>query len=1080
MTSLASRESSVPHADADADADHCRRKPGPTPSFDSVCNGSTTAVTKPLLPASYPNIVHTPPTPTDGPVCSTSGLAATSSSAAPLSSSAAATAHKPIPIPIPNPIAPGQQTRMMLLTPPPQTQVACDGLLSTSPESMPSPLATAVSFAESGPKTAPASTPASASLRKFAIRRHSSAFVIPDQLARPGMEMLKVSAKSARRAKPRNMWLDVGAAGSEDGEMGLEIGIGLVGGQDVRLCWEKNGFGLEISTLTQACYDRVGSKREASIPIARIRDLRFAAQGSPYRTSLQISADVEPRWMTIIYSVPQTSRNMLNSSTVSYKLVHFIAPTRQALDLWRLTLDKFRDGRMTKGFAVADPVSDVPSRPAVVEESNTIVREAEVHHLCAKLGMGIGSAEIGEAFRSTAAPRDYLDFAAFQRFVKLLKRRGEIESIFAGVAGAGHQSLSLQSWTTFIAEVQQQPHTHESILASYAKYADSETKRIMIDGFASYLMSSDNAILKNESNQDMSRPLPEYFITSSHNTYLVGNQIKGQSTVEGYIRALQQGCRLDIYDGDDGEPVVTHGLTLTSKITLREVLQAIAQYAFLASPYPVILSVEVHCDVIQQDRMVELLVSVLGDQLVRSRLDGAEQEEELEQLPSPNELKGRFLLKAKNKSKFANKTDGTLSKVTQTEDHATSSAESTSSDSDFGRVFRAVRRRVGGGSNRSITPPQQPRPPLSPSSSSSTKSASNASFSQAPPDRLSACMTVEPSEVGAPSGRPDKHQVMSSALLGLLVYTVGVKARGFNKKETYGATHVISIGENSLHKMFRDEGARQDFIAHNRKHLTRAYPKGSRLNSSNFEPHHMWAAGVQLVALNWQTFDTGMELNLAMFSRAGRIGYVLKPELLRKKGGEKDKTALIRSERYTLQVVVISAQQLPKPRDVDDVDKFNIAKVDPFVEVSLYQPGLASPAKKRSKVVRGNAFNPIFNTPLTFEFTAHPSEGMLDLVFLRVEVLNARGNIKAAFEEGKGDPVGAFAISLGALLPGKIQPTLAPDAPSLTSEIDRITRKGYRHVPLYDAVGDQLLFSTLFLKVVLDPRSSGISATLAP
>ncbi|KDE02325.1 hypothetical protein MVLG_07108 [Microbotryum lychnidis-dioicae p1A1 Lamole] len=1040
MTSLASRESSVPHADADADPDHCRRKPGPTPSFDSICDRSATAVTIPLLPASYPSIVRTPPTPTDGPVCSTSGLTATSSSAAPLClpSRAAAT---------PKSIAPGQQTHMMLLTPTPQTQVACDELLSTSPESMPSPLATAVSFTESGPKTAPASTPVSASLRKFAIRRHSSAFVIPAQLARPGMEMLKVSAKSARRAKPRNMWLDVGAAGSEDGEMGLEIGIGLVGGQDVRLCWEKNGFGL-------------GSKREASISIARIRDLRFAAQGSPYRTSLQISADVEPRWMTIIYSVPQTSRNMLNSSTVSYKLVHFIAPTRQALDLWRLTLDKFRDGRMTKGFAVADPISDAPSRPAVVEDSNTIVREAEVHHLCAKLGMGIGSAEIGQAFRSTAAPRDYLDFAAFQRFVKLLKRRGEIESIFAGAAGAGHQSLSLQSWTTFIAEVQQQPLTHEAILASYAKYADSETKRIMIDGFASYLMSSDNAILKNESNQDMSRPLPEYFITSSHNTYLVGNQIKGQSTVEGYIRALQQGCRcveLDIYDGDDGEPVVTHGLTLTSKITLREVLQAIAQYAFLASPYPVILSVEVHCDVIQQDRMVELLVSVLGDQLVRSRLDGAEQDEELEQLPSPDELKGRFLLKAKNKSISANKTDGTLSKVTQTEDHATSSAESTSSDSDFGRVFRAVRRRVGGGTNRSITPPQQPRPPLSPSSSSSSaKSGSNASFSQAPPDRLSACMIVEPNEVGAPSGKPDKHQVMSSALLGLLVYTVGVKARGFNKKETYGATHVISIGENSLHKMFRDEGARQDFIAHNRKHLTRAYPKGSRLNSSNFEPHHMWAAGVQLVALNWQTFDTGMELNLAMFSRAGRVGYVLKPELLRKKGGEKDKTALIRSERYTLQVEVISAQQLPKPRDVDDVDKFNIARIDPFVEVSLYQPGLASPAKKRSKVVRGNAFNPIFNTPLTFEFTAHPSEGMLDLVFLRVEVLNARGNIKAAFEEGKGDPVGAFAISLGALLPG------------------------YRHVPLYDAVGDQLLFSTLFLKVVLDPRSSGIPATLGP
>lgn len=145
---------------------------------------------------------------------------------------------------------------------------------------------------------------------------------------------------------------------------------------------------------------------------------------------------------------------------------------------------------------------------------------------------------------------------------------------------------------------------------------------------------------------------------------------------------------------------------------------------------------------------------------------------------------------------------------------------------------------------------------------------------------------------------------MSQELAQLLVYTVGVKARGFNKKETYAPTHVVSLSESSLSKLLRDEATRQDFVSHNRTHLVRAYPRGRRLTSTNFVPHHMWAAGIQLVALNWQTFDIGMELNSAMFARAGRCGYVLKPEYLRKKGAEKDKIAALRSVSYTLEVEV--------------------------------------------------------------------------------------------------------------------------------------------------------------------------------
>lgn len=59
------------------------------------------------------------------------------------------------------------------------------------------------------------------------------------------------------------------------------------------------------------------------------------------------------------------------------------------------------------------------------------------------------------------------------------------------------------------------------------------------DGFLMYLCSVEGSIFDPQHRvlwQDMSQPLCHYFISSSHNTYLIEDQIRGQSSIEGYIR----------------------------------------------------------------------------------------------------------------------------------------------------------------------------------------------------------------------------------------------------------------------------------------------------------------------------------------------------------------------------------------------------------------------------------------------------------------------------------------------------------------------------------------------------------------
>lgn len=375
---------------------------------------------------------------------------------------------------------------------------------------------------------------------------------------------------------------------------------------------------------------------------------------------------------------------------------------------------------------------------------------------------------------------------------------------------------------------------------------------------------------------------------------------------------------VDVHDGSDGLPVVYHGMTITSSVPIRDVCQAINKYAFVASPYPIIISLEIRCSVEQQDRLAQVLKESFGDRLVEQPLN------DLDGTPSPHQLKGRILIKTKPPPTPASPSRPLLQvppalSTSPTQDSLSEST--TESDSSFVRFARRIS--LSAGSTKDGPVPRAAR------------SGSNGSTGT----------STTPSH--------------SRRLAELPVYTSAVKYRGFSKLVTYDRHHMFSVSERTANRILR-EGQEADWIKHNFKHLTRVYPKGARLTSSNFDPRPYWDAGAQMVAINYQTLDAGSGFNAALFHRGG---YVLKPAALRSKSGES-------SVRWGVRVQVISAQRLPPLADL-------------YVEASV------GDATQRTKAVRAASLGPRWDEVLEFEVEAKPS--CLGLVFVHLELKSPRG-----------------------------------------------------------------------------------------
>jgi len=108
------------------------------------------------------------------------------------------------------------------------------------------------------------------------------------------------------------------------------------------------------------------------------------------------------------------------------------------------------------------------------------------------------------------------------------------------------------------------------------------------------------------------------------------------------------------------EPRVLHGYTLTQSVSFRSVCHAVKHAAFVGTNLPIIVSLEVHASLSQQETMVEIMRDLWAGHLVDI---SQASESEISALPSPDSLRNKILIKVKRTPQTTGESNNPLDPV---------------------------------------------------------------------------------------------------------------------------------------------------------------------------------------------------------------------------------------------------------------------------------------------------------------------------------------------------------------------------------------------------------------------------------
>uniref|UniRef100_A0A8D3DJW6 1-phosphatidylinositol 4,5-bisphosphate phosphodiesterase n=1 Tax=Scophthalmus maximus TaxID=52904 RepID=A0A8D3DJW6_SCOMX len=590
---------------------------------------------------------------------------------------------------------------------------------------------------------------------------------------------------------------------------------------------------------------------------------------------------------------------------------------------------------------------------------------------------------------------DDFTWEAFQKFLDSLCLRPEIQSIFEESGSKRKPFISLDQLMDFINrrqrdsrlnEVLYPPLKREQVRQIMEKYETNssqlERDQISLQAFTRYLGGEENSIVPPERLDiidDMNQPLSHYFINSSHNTYLTVGQLTGLSSVEMYRQVLLTGCRcveLDCWKGrpQDEEPYITHGFTMTTEIPFKEVIEAIAESAFKTSQYPVILSFENHVDSAkQQAKMAEYCRTIFGDALL---IDPLEKYPLVpgQALPTPQEMLGKILIKNKKKHQHHRPSSSGSIRRRELEDQSSPNNDCPLTDGEGSQLLSNGEEKLAEG----MVKDSEPR-----------KSIGEGESEEDEEDEA----VTEPKKPNTDEGTASSEVNATEEMSTLVNYIEPVKFKSFEvaakrKKFFEMSSFVETKGMDTL------KSSPMKFVEYNKKQLSRIYPKGTRVDSSNYMPQLFWNVGCQMVALNFQTLDLPMQLNMGVFEYNGRSGYLLKPEFMRRTDKHFDpftENIVDGIVANTVKIRVISGQFL--------TDK----KVGVYVELEIFGLPADTKRKYRIKTSNGNSLDPVWDD---------------EMFVINKVVLPTLASLRIAVFEENGKFIGHRILPVSAIRPG--------------------------------------------------------------